>query len=288
MSAGDYDGAVAGAPGGGELVPAGHRDLNYAYALFNLGKSLRLAGRPDEAIPILEQRLKIPNQTDAVKAELKQAKKEAGEGLGGEPAAAGRSELLARGRSRDLSAGGSRARWPPCARSPASREPRQPRAGWVASEARQPNAASRASSAARRSTERQPERLYASPARPRRSAARMPRHRVVDIGEVARGAGRRVPRERPPGAEAVDPARERHLRPLPRPVHAEGADDHRVGAVLAHDLLGRDLARRVGVERRRRARARGWGDRARRRTRTSSKRARSGRRPRSRRARGAR
>jgi serine/threonine-protein kinase len=50
--------------------PEGTTDINYAYALFNLGNALRLAGRPEQAIPILEQRLQIPNQTDTVKAEL--------------------------------------------------------------------------------------------------------------------------------------------------------------------------------------------------------------------------
>ena len=49
----------------------------YAYALYNLGNALRLAGRPAEAIPILEQRVKIPNQVETVKAELKQARKDA-------------------------------------------------------------------------------------------------------------------------------------------------------------------------------------------------------------------
>jgi serine/threonine-protein kinase len=51
--------------------------LTYAYALYDLGHALRLAGRPDEAIPILEQRMKINNQRDVVKAELEQAKKDA-------------------------------------------------------------------------------------------------------------------------------------------------------------------------------------------------------------------
>ena len=51
-------------------------ELKYAYALYNLGHALRLAGRPGEAIPILEQRLEIPNQQGTVAAELKQAKKD--------------------------------------------------------------------------------------------------------------------------------------------------------------------------------------------------------------------
>jgi serine/threonine-protein kinase len=51
--------------------------LEYAYALFDLGHALRLAGHPDLAIPVLEQRMQIDNQRDVVKAELKQAKAEA-------------------------------------------------------------------------------------------------------------------------------------------------------------------------------------------------------------------
>jgi eukaryotic-like serine/threonine-protein kinase len=51
--------------------------LTYAYALYDLGHALRLVGRPDEAIPILEQRLKIDNQRDVVQAELDRARAEA-------------------------------------------------------------------------------------------------------------------------------------------------------------------------------------------------------------------
>ena len=51
--------------------------LTYAYALYDLGHALRLAGRPDEAIPILKERMKIDNQREVVKAELEQAKKDA-------------------------------------------------------------------------------------------------------------------------------------------------------------------------------------------------------------------
>ena len=57
--------------------PPGTTDLNYAYALFNLGHALRLAGRPDEAIPILERRLAIPNQTGVVRRELELARRDA-------------------------------------------------------------------------------------------------------------------------------------------------------------------------------------------------------------------
>jgi hypothetical protein len=58
--------------------PEGTNDLNYAYALYNLGKALRLSGHPDEAIPILERRLEIPDQQSTVAAELGRARAEAG------------------------------------------------------------------------------------------------------------------------------------------------------------------------------------------------------------------
>src|SRR5215207_5734108 len=61
-----------------ESFPDGTTDLNYADALYNLGNALRLSGHPDEAIPILEQRLQIPNQRATVAAELARARAEAG------------------------------------------------------------------------------------------------------------------------------------------------------------------------------------------------------------------
>jgi eukaryotic-like serine/threonine-protein kinase len=74
----------------GEAVPVlqravaafskGTSDLDYAYALYNLGHALRLAGQPQAAIPILEQRLQIPNQVATVSQELAAAKAEAGGG----------------------------------------------------------------------------------------------------------------------------------------------------------------------------------------------------------------
>ena len=52
-------------------------DLTYAYALFNLGRSLRLARRPQEAIPLLERRLRIKNQRATVARELEAARRSA-------------------------------------------------------------------------------------------------------------------------------------------------------------------------------------------------------------------
>jgi predicted Ser/Thr protein kinase len=59
--------------------PQGTTDLNFAYALFNLGHALRMDGHPEAAIPILEQRLEIPDQTQTVQAELDAARAAAGE-----------------------------------------------------------------------------------------------------------------------------------------------------------------------------------------------------------------
>jgi tetratricopeptide (TPR) repeat protein len=58
--------------------PSGTTDINYAYALFNLGHALRMSGQPEEAIPILERRLRIPDQTETVQAELTAARAAAG------------------------------------------------------------------------------------------------------------------------------------------------------------------------------------------------------------------
>ena len=49
-----------------------------AYALYDLGHALRLAGRPQEAIPVLTQRLQNADQRGAVQAELERAQRDAG------------------------------------------------------------------------------------------------------------------------------------------------------------------------------------------------------------------
>lgn len=50
--------------------PEGSTDLGYAYALYNLATALHLDGRSREAIPLLKERLRIPNQRDTVLATL--------------------------------------------------------------------------------------------------------------------------------------------------------------------------------------------------------------------------
>jgi hypothetical protein len=57
--------------------PRGTDDINYAFALYNLGDALLQSGRPEDAIPILERRLEIPNQTDTVQQTLDAARAEA-------------------------------------------------------------------------------------------------------------------------------------------------------------------------------------------------------------------
>lgn len=74
MQAGDYEQAIPLLEQAVAAYPKDSRDLTYAYALFNLGRSLRLAGRPSEAVPILERRLAIPNQTETVQRELDAAR----------------------------------------------------------------------------------------------------------------------------------------------------------------------------------------------------------------------
>ncbi len=59
-------------------------DLDYAYALYNLGVALNRSGNPQAAIPVLQERLKINNQRAKVQAELENAQaRAAGAGGGG-------------------------------------------------------------------------------------------------------------------------------------------------------------------------------------------------------------
>jgi eukaryotic-like serine/threonine-protein kinase len=77
MLAGDYQTAIATLRKA--LSAAAPGTLTYAYGLYDLGRSMVLAGDPGGAVPILEQRLKIPNQTGAVQQELKQALQASGQ-----------------------------------------------------------------------------------------------------------------------------------------------------------------------------------------------------------------
>jgi tetratricopeptide (TPR) repeat protein len=55
------------------VTSASPASLTYAYALFDLGRSLRLSGDPRAAVPVLYKRLQIPNQTEVVRQELQLA-----------------------------------------------------------------------------------------------------------------------------------------------------------------------------------------------------------------------
>ena len=66
MNSGDYDRAIPVLERAVAAFPEGSTDLTLAYALYNLGRSLRLAGRAGEAIPILERRLQFKNQRGVV------------------------------------------------------------------------------------------------------------------------------------------------------------------------------------------------------------------------------
>jgi hypothetical protein len=70
--------AATGERLGACLEPASGNCLTYAYALYDLGRALRLSGDAAAAVPILERRLQIDNQRPTVEAELELARQEAG------------------------------------------------------------------------------------------------------------------------------------------------------------------------------------------------------------------
>ena len=80
MQQGDYAGAVPVLRKAVASWPGDSTDLNYAYALYNLGASLNRSGSAAEAIPYLEKRLNWSNQRGIVKQELKDAQRNAGQG----------------------------------------------------------------------------------------------------------------------------------------------------------------------------------------------------------------
>ena len=84
LQSGSYTGAVAvlrrALLATGEDVtacvePASTMCLTYAYALYDLGRALRLSGDAAAAVPILERRLEIDNQRPTVLAELQLARR---------------------------------------------------------------------------------------------------------------------------------------------------------------------------------------------------------------------
>jgi hypothetical protein len=59
----------------GDCVKPSGVCLTYAYALFDLGQAYRKAGKRDQAVSTLEDRLRIDNQRGTVQRELDLAKK---------------------------------------------------------------------------------------------------------------------------------------------------------------------------------------------------------------------
>jgi len=87
MADGDYAAAI---PVLRQAVQAASpTSLTYAYALYDLGRSLRLAGDPRDAVTVLYQRLKIPNQTQTVREQLQLALVALGQASNGGGAGAG-------------------------------------------------------------------------------------------------------------------------------------------------------------------------------------------------------
>ena len=78
IQAGEYSAAVTVLEEAVRAFPPDTEEVTYAYALYNLGNALRLSGRAAEAVPVLERRLRIPDQTATVRRELEAARAEAG------------------------------------------------------------------------------------------------------------------------------------------------------------------------------------------------------------------
>jgi hypothetical protein len=84
LMAGQYGSAIgdlrnAVSASGGSLTscsqPTTEACLTYAYALYDLGRALALAGDPAAAVPVLRERLQIDNQREVVEQELDLARR---------------------------------------------------------------------------------------------------------------------------------------------------------------------------------------------------------------------
>ena len=64
---GDYEGAIPVLQSAVDALRKSGDEQTYNYALFNLAHALRLAGQPEQAIPLLEQRLQYPDQSETVR-----------------------------------------------------------------------------------------------------------------------------------------------------------------------------------------------------------------------------
>lgn len=86
------------------MANAAPSSLTYAYAMYDLGQALTMAGNPTAGAAVLQQRLQIPNQTDVVRRALKRAQEAAAARTpaprGGAPAAPAPGETPVHGAGR--------------------------------------------------------------------------------------------------------------------------------------------------------------------------------------------
>ena len=74
-------------------------EIDYAFALYNLGTALRAVGDPGDAIPLLEERLQVSNyKRGVVQQELALARAQAGQGGTAAPQAQGAGRGRGNGR----------------------------------------------------------------------------------------------------------------------------------------------------------------------------------------------
>ncbi len=102
IGAGDYEAAVAVLEQAVAALEGSGDETTYSYALFNLGNALRLAGRPEEAIPILQERLGVGSNLETVQRELEAALADAGFEFGeGDAPGNGNGNAFGRDKSED-------------------------------------------------------------------------------------------------------------------------------------------------------------------------------------------
>ena len=102
IGAGDYEAAVAVLEQAVAALEGSGDETTYSYALFNLGNALRLAGRPEEAIPILQERLGVGSNLETVQRELEAAFADAGFEFGeGDAPGNGNGNAFGRDKSED-------------------------------------------------------------------------------------------------------------------------------------------------------------------------------------------
>ena len=88
------------------LASADHSSLTYAYGLYDLGVALLKSGNASAAVPVLEQRVKIPNQTATVQAALNEALQASGQAPPPGPAAGdGKGKGKSKSKSKSKSTG---------------------------------------------------------------------------------------------------------------------------------------------------------------------------------------